>query len=66
MVEIGIKEKESLMGIYAASLADEIYITDDNPRYENPKQIREQIYANCKNAIVIGNRKNAIKEAIKN
>ena len=59
------KGKRSLMGKYAASLADAVYITDDNPRYENPKQIREQIYANCKNAIVIGNRKNAIKEAIK-
>ncbi len=57
--------KRELMAKYASKLADEVYITDDNPRYENPKQIRNQISLHCKKAIVIGNRKNAIKEAIK-
>ncbi len=57
--------KRKLMAIHASSLADEVYITDDNPRHENPKKIRDQISLYCKNAIVIANRKQAIKKAIK-
>ena len=57
--------KRKLMAINASNLADEIYITDDNPRYENPKKIRDQIFLYCKNAIVIPDRKKAIKKAIK-
>ena len=45
--------KRELMAKYASKLADEVYITDDNPRYENPKQIRNQISLHCKKAIVI-------------
>ena len=57
--------KRALMAKYAAKLADKVYITDDNPRFENPKKIRDQISAHCKSAIVIPNRKNAIKEALR-
>ena len=53
------------MAKHASNLADEIYITDDNPRDENPKEIRQQIFAYCKNAVVIANRKKAIRVAIK-
>ena len=57
--------KRKLMAMHASSLADEVYITDDNPRHENPKKIRDQISLYCKKAIVIANRKQAIKKAIK-
>ena len=41
-------------------------MTDDNPRNENPKNIRRSIIAGCKkSAIDIGNRKKAIRSAIK-
>ena len=57
--------KRKLMGEYAHKYADEVYITDDNPRYENPKKIRDQILRYCKGAIVVSNRKKAIHLAIK-
>ena len=57
--------KRKLMGIYARQLADEIYITDDNPRYENAEKIRNQILKYCKGAIVVSDRKKAIFLAIK-
>ena len=40
-------------------------ITDDNPRSENPKKIRDVLFYNSKNAISIPNRENAIKYGIK-
>ena len=52
------------MGKYAFEMADEVYITDDNPRYENPKKIREQILKYCKGAYEISDRKEAIFFAI--
>ena len=51
--------KESLWE-YTRQLADEIYITDDNPRYENAEKIRNQILKYCKGAIVVSDRKKAI------
>ena len=43
-----------------------IYVTDDNPRNENPKKIRKEIIKNIKNphCLNIGNRSKAIKIAI--
>ena len=58
------KGKRRLMGKYAFEMADEVYITDDNPRYENPKKIREQILKYCKGAYEISDRKEAIFFAI--
>jgi len=58
------KKKRSLMGKIANSLADKIYITDDNPRYEPAKKIRKEIISNCPKAIEIKNRYLAIKKAI--
>ena len=65
MVETEILEKERKWPNMLLNLADEVYITDDNPRYENPKKIRDQISFYCKKAFVIANRKNAIKESNK-
>ena len=40
-------------------------ITDDNPRNENPKAIRDTLLRNSKNAISIANREKAIKYGVK-
>ena len=40
-------------------------ITDDNPRNENPKSIRDTLLRNSKNAISIANREKAIKYGVK-
>ena len=37
------KEKRSIMGTIGSKYCDMVYITDDNPRLENPKLIRNQI-----------------------
>ncbi len=37
------KEKRSMMGTIARRHCDKVYLTDDNPRFENPKKIRNQI-----------------------
>ena len=37
------KDKRSIMGAIASKYCDKIYLTDDNPRLENPKLIRNQI-----------------------
>jgi len=58
--------KRKLMGEVSARLADHSYITDDNPRTEDPAAIREEIFAACPNADNIGDRANAIKVAIGN
>ena len=60
------KKKRPLMGKIANSLADKIYITDDNPRYESAKKIRKEIISHCPKAIEIKSRYLAIKTAINN
>jgi len=61
------RKKRVLMGKVAKKHCRKIFITDDNPRYENPKKIREAIIKSCRNlAVDIGNRKIAIKKAIQN
>ncbi len=59
------KEKRSKMGMIANKYANKVYITDDNPRNEDPGKIRKAILQNCKKGIEINNRKKAIKIAIK-
>ena len=59
------KGKRSLMGKVAAQHANIAIITDDNPRTEDPSQIRNEIHKHCKNGINIDGRENAIKYAIK-
>ena len=36
-------DKRSMMGAIARKYCDNVYLTDDNPRFENPKSIRNQI-----------------------
>ena len=61
------KKKRLIMGKIANKYCKEIFITDDNPRNENPKKIRNEIVKGCRtNAKNIGNRKKAIETAIKN
>ena len=56
--------KRPLMGGIAAELADRVYVTDDNPRTENPEDIRRAILAAAPGAIDIGDRRAAITAAI--
>jgi murE/murF fusion protein len=62
------KQKRKLMAKIANNNCKKIYITDDNPRNENPKIIRNQLlkYISKGKAFDIGNRKLAIKKAIHN
>ena len=61
------KKKRFLMGKVANKYCRKIFVTDDNPRNENPSKIREAIIRGCKEkATNIGSRKKAIKIAIKN
>ncbi len=60
------KKKRFYMGNIAKKYCRKIFVTDDNPRNENPKKIRNSIMKGCKKlAVDIGNRKKAIKTAIK-
>ena len=58
------KGKRPLMGKAAADFADVVYVTDDNPRTENPIEIRAAIMTACPNANEIGDRAEAILTAI--
>jgi UDP-N-acetylmuramoyl-L-alanyl-D-glutamate--2,6-diaminopimelate ligase len=58
------KGKRPLMGAVAARLADRRYVTDDNPRTEEPKAIRAEILAASPGAIEIGSRAEAIRAAV--
>ena len=56
------------MGKIAEKYSDRIYLTDDNPRNENPSKIRKNIKTGIKKVKIceIPNRKLAINQAIKN
>jgi UDP-N-acetylmuramoyl-L-alanyl-D-glutamate--2,6-diaminopimelate ligase len=56
--------RRSAMGKAAAKWADEVFITDDNPRDEDPAKIRQQIIEFCPQAIEIPDRKEAIRIAV--
>lgn len=56
--------KRKIMGEVAARLADNIYVTDDNPRTENAAHIRSQVMEGCPEAMEIGDRKEAIYAAV--
>ena len=62
------KYKRALMARVAEQYADQIIITSDNPRMENPHQILEEIKAGFNqktNVLTIENRKKAIQAALK-
>lgn len=52
--------KRSIMGEIASRQADKVIVTDDNPRTENPDQIRKAIMDACPGALEIGDREQAI------
>src|SRR6185295_5591436 len=57
-------DKRPKMGAIAARQADVVIVTDDNPRSEDPAAIRAQILAAAPNAQEIGDRAQAIREAV--
>jgi len=58
------KGKRPQMGEIAERLADDVIVTDDNPRSEDPARIRAEILAGCKHAREIGDRAEAIRAAV--
>lgn len=61
------RSKRPLMGRIAASLAKRVYLTSDNPRFEDPDSIIADILAGIEdqsNVFVDVNRRNAIKQAL--
>ena len=58
-------DKRPKMGKVAAKLADIVIVTDDNPRTEDAATIRKAVLKGCPEATEIGDRAEAIREAIK-
>ena len=60
------QNKRSKMGKIADTLSDAIYLTNDNPRHENPKKIRKDIKLGIKKTklVEISDRAKAISKAI--
>ncbi len=60
------KPKRKIMGAIANKYCNKVYLTDDNPRREDPKKIRRDIKSNIeKNKVLeIPSRESAIKSAI--
>ena len=56
--------KRPLMGTIASEKADQVIITDDNPRSEDAATIRAAIIASAPGATEIGDRREAIRSAI--
>ncbi len=56
--------KRPLMGAACARLADRCWVTDDNPRGEDPAAIRAAVLAGCPGGIDAGERRAAIAAAI--
>jgi UDP-N-acetylmuramoyl-L-alanyl-D-glutamate--2,6-diaminopimelate ligase len=56
--------KRPEMGAVGAQFADLVFVTDDNPRGEDPALIRRQILAACPTAVEIGDRRQAIRAAV--
>jgi UDP-N-acetylmuramoyl-L-alanyl-D-glutamate--2,6-diaminopimelate ligase len=56
--------KRPEMGKVAAQGSDIVIVTDDNPRSEEPANIRRDVMRGCPDAIEIGDRRSAIEHAI--
>ncbi|MEM8876406.1 MAG: UDP-N-acetylmuramoyl-L-alanyl-D-glutamate--2,6-diaminopimelate ligase [Pseudomonadota bacterium] len=57
--------KRPLMGQAASDKADVVIVTDDNPRSEDPRLIRRAVLEGAPDAIEIGDRREAIGEAVR-
>ena len=64
LVEIEIPANAPMMGEIAAAHADQVIVTDDNPRREDPATIRRQVLAGCPDATDIGDRAAAIEAGV--
>ena len=60
------RSKRSKMGKIAENLSDQVFVTNDNPRSEDPEKIVEDILSECssKNINVIFDRKEAILKSL--
>ena len=58
------KGKRPLMGEAALRYADAVIVTDDNPRAEDAATIRREAMAGCPSAREIGDRAEAIRQAV--
>ena len=58
------RTKRPLMGEAARKYADVLYVTDDNPRTEDPASIRRAILDACPEAHEVGDRAEAILRAV--
>ncbi len=58
------KNKRKIMGELANKYSDLVIVTDDNPRDEDPSNIRKEILDGCPGATEIPNRNKAIKYAV--
>ena len=58
------KSKRPLMGRAAADLADLAFVTDDNPRSEDPAAIRRDVLAGAADALEVPDRRAAIRAAV--
>ncbi len=56
--------KRPLMGCAAAEYADAVFVTDDNPRSEDPAAIRAMVMGGCPGAAEIGDRAEAILRGV--
>ncbi len=56
--------KRPLMGAAAKAHADVVYVTDDNPRSEDPASIRAAVMAACPDANEVGDRAEAILRGV--
>ncbi|QEK38619.1 Mur ligase family protein [Candidatus Cytomitobacter primus] len=58
------KSKRKEMGLIADQLADNVIITNDNPRSEDPQKIADEIKSKCAKAKIILNRREAMRYSI--
>ena len=58
------RDKRPEMGCLGARMADLLYVTDDNPRHEDPAAIRADILRQAPDAIEIADRRQAILAAL--
>ena len=58
-------DKRPKMGKVAAKLADDVIVTDDNPRTEEAALVRKAVLLGCPDAAEIGDRAAAIREGIR-
>ncbi|PIE13029.1 MAG: UDP-N-acetylmuramoyl-L-alanyl-D-glutamate--2,6-diaminopimelate ligase [Rhodobacterales bacterium] len=56
--------KRPLMGAAAAAHADVVFVTDDNPRSEDPATIRAAVMEGCPEATEVGDRAEAILRGV--